>query len=236
MILNEILLPATISLELLLCSWTWGISSQSLKHRAAAAPVPTVTGASLPLDMGYLLTVAPTPRSRCSQNIYVHITKYVYSKYVYYQGFPRSSAGKEYGCSAGDPGSIPGLGRSAGEGIGYPLQYSWASLVAQLVKNLPPMCETWVPSLGLGRSPGEENGYPLQYSGLENSMDCMGVLPWGHKESDRVERLSLSHGHVFSVTVLFKSSTPLHIYITMSKTHPGVFIAALFTMANVAAI
>ena len=43
---------------------------------------------------------------------------------------------------------IPGLGRSAGEGIGYPLQYSWASLVAQLVRNLPAMQETWVRSLG----------------------------------------------------------------------------------------
>ena len=50
-------------------------------------------------------------------------------------GFPGSSAGKESTCNAGDPGWIPGLGRSAGEGIGYPLQYSWASLVAQLVKN-----------------------------------------------------------------------------------------------------
>ena len=59
-------------------------------------------------------------------------------------GFPVSSAGKESTCNAGDPGLIPGLGRSAGEGIGCPLQYSWASLVAQLVKNLPAMWETWV--------------------------------------------------------------------------------------------
>ena len=63
-------------------------------------------------------------------------------------GFPGSSAGKESTCNAGNPSSIPGLGRSAGEGIGYPLQYSWASLVAQLVKNLPAMCKTWVWSLG----------------------------------------------------------------------------------------
>ena len=62
-------------------------------------------------------------------------------------GFPDSSAGKESACNAGDPGSIPGSGRSAGEGIGYPLQYSQASLVAQLVKNLPAMWETWVQSL-----------------------------------------------------------------------------------------
>ena len=63
-------------------------------------------------------------------------------------GFPHSSVGKESTCNAGDPGSIPGLGRSPGEGVGYPLQYSWASLVAQLVKNLPAMWETWVRSLG----------------------------------------------------------------------------------------
>ena len=52
-------------------------------------------------------------------------------------GFPGSSAGRELACNAGDPRSIPGLGRSPGEGIGYPLQYSWASLVAQMVKNPP---------------------------------------------------------------------------------------------------
>ena len=59
-------------------------------------------------------------------------------------GFPNSSVGKESPCIAGDPGSIPGSGRSAREEIGYPLQYSWASLVAQLVKNLPAMWETWI--------------------------------------------------------------------------------------------
>ena len=59
-------------------------------------------------------------------------------------GFPDSSVGKESACNAGDPSLIPGSGRSAGEGIGSPLQYSWASLVAQLVKNLPAMQETWV--------------------------------------------------------------------------------------------
>ena len=63
-------------------------------------------------------------------------------------GLPHSSVGKESACSAGDPSSIPELGRSAGEGIGYPLQYSWASLVAQLVKNPPAVRETWVRFLG----------------------------------------------------------------------------------------
>ena len=90
-----------------------------------------------------------------------------------YVDFPDSSFGKESAWNARDPGSLSRLGRSAGEGIGCPLQYSWASLVAQLVKNLPAMWETWVRSLGWEDSPGEGNGYPLQYSGLENSMDCI---------------------------------------------------------------
>ena len=59
-------------------------------------------------------------------------------------GFPGNSAGKESACKAGDPGSISGSGRSPGEGIGYPLQYSWASLVAQTVKNLPAVRDPWV--------------------------------------------------------------------------------------------
>ena len=65
------------------------------------------------------------------------------------EGFPNSSVCKESACNAGGSGSVPGSGRSAGEGIGYPLHYSWASLMAQLVKNLPAMWETWVRSLGL---------------------------------------------------------------------------------------
>ena len=64
-----------------------------------------------------------------------------------YKGFPCGSAGKESACNAGDPNLIPGLGRSHGQRIDYPLQYSWASLVAQTVKNLPAMWETWVQSL-----------------------------------------------------------------------------------------
>ena len=59
-------------------------------------------------------------------------------------GFPGSSAGKGRACNVGDPGQIPESGSSPGEGIGYLHQYSWASLVAQTVKNLPAMWETWV--------------------------------------------------------------------------------------------
>ena len=64
--------------------------------------------------------------------------------------FPGSSAGKESACNSGDPGLISGSGRSPGEGIGYPLQYSWASLVARMVKN--PLAMSSIPRLG--RSPG----------------------------------------------------------------------------------
>ena len=86
------------------------------------------------------------------------------------EGFPDSSVGKESVCNARDLGLIPGLERSAGEGLGYPLQYSGASLVTQLVKNFPAMRgQDSIP--GLGRSSGEGKGYPLQYSGLKNSMD-----------------------------------------------------------------
>ena len=67
---------------------------------------------------------------------------------VVMNGFPDSSVGKESTCNAGDPRSIPGSGRFSGEGISYPLQYSWAFLMAQLVKNPPAIQETWALSLG----------------------------------------------------------------------------------------
>ena len=88
-------------------------------------------------------------------------------------GLSCSSAGKEFACNAGDPDSIPGSGRSPREGIGYPLQYSWASLLAQLVKNPPAMREDLGLIPGSGRSAGEGKDYLLQYSGLEKSMDCI---------------------------------------------------------------
>ena len=87
-------------------------------------------------------------------------------------GFPDSSAGKGSTCNARDCSSIPGSGRSAGEGIGYPLQCSWAFLVAQLVKNPPATWETWFRSLHWEDTLEKgAAGYPLQYLGLENSMN-----------------------------------------------------------------
>ena len=103
-------------------------------------------------------------------------------------GFPGGSAGKEPACNAGDLGLIPGSGRSAGEGTGYPLQYSWTSLVAQLVENLPAVWETWVRFLGW-----ED---PLEKGKSTHSS----ILAWriprtvsiGIAESETTERLFLS--------------------------------------------
>ena len=82
------------------------------------------------------------------------------------------SAGKEPSCNAGDLGSIPGLARSPGEGKGYPLQYSWVSLVSAGKESACSVGDLGsIP--GLGRCPGEGKGYPLKYSGLENSMACI---------------------------------------------------------------
>ena len=113
-------------------------------------------------------------------------------------GFCGSLVGKESAYNAGDSGLIPGLGRSPEERIGYPLQYSLASLVTQLVKNPPAMWETWVPSLGC-KDPLKE-GYPLQYFCLENphgQMDLAGYSPWGCKKSDTTERLNTAHEHIY---------------------------------------
>ena len=106
-------------------------------------------------------------------------------------GFLDSSVGKECACKGGHPCSIPGLERSTGEGIGYPLQYSWASLVAQLIKNLSEMWETWVLSL-IGKIPWRRESL-LQHSGLENSMDCI-----IHGVSKSQTQLSNFHFHAIS--------------------------------------
>ena len=103
--------------------------------------------------------------------------------------FPGSSAGKESACNAGDPNSTPGSGRSPEEGIGYPLQYSWASLVAQTVKNLPAVQKTWVRSLGW-----ED---PQEKGRATHSSILAGRIPtnrgaWWATESDTTERLGVA--------------------------------------------
>ena len=102
--------------------------------------------------------------------------------------FLGSSAGKESACKARHPGLTPGSGRSTGEGISYPFQYSWASLMAQLVKNPPAMRETWVWYLGWGDP--LEKGKATHSSILAWRIPWI-YSPWGHKKSDTTEQLSL---------------------------------------------
>ena len=104
--------------------------------------------------------------------------------------FPDSSVGKESPCNARDPGSIPGSGRSAREGIGYPLQYSWASLLAQQVKNLPAVQETWVRSPGAGKISWRRERLPTSvfWPGEFHEL----YSPRGFKDLDTTERPSLS--------------------------------------------
>ena len=122
------------------------------------------------------------------------------------RGFPHSSVGKESACNAGDPGSIPGPGKYAGEGIGYPLQYSWASLVTQLVKNLPAMKETWVRSLGW-----ED---PLEKGKAIHSSTLAWRIPWTIQSMglQRVEHDSATFTSVFKLKSL---NTISYVFLTM---------------------
>ena len=120
-------------------------------------------------------------------------------------GFPGSSVGKETACNAGDPGLIPESGRFAREGIGCPFQDSWASMVAQLVKNPPAMWETWVWSLGWDG--------PLEKGKATYSSILAWRIPglyslWGHKKSDMTERLTFTFIRKLIFT-LFVMSTQL---------------------------
>ena len=115
-------------------------------------------------------------------------------------GVPNSSVGKESACNAGDSSLIPGSGRSAGEGIGYPLQYSWASLVAQLIKNPPTMWETWVCSLGW------EDSLEM-WKATHSSILAWRIHEWVHGVAKSRTRLSDFHKdyqdqHFFKVTSL----------------------------------
>ena len=105
------------------------------------------------------------------------------------KGFPGSSAGIESTCNAGDLGLIPGSRRSPGEGIGYLRQYSWFSLVAQMVKNPPAMRETWIPSLGWKDS--------LEEGMATHSRILAWKIPWteapGGLQSMGLQRVG--HGH-----------------------------------------
>ena len=126
-----------------------------------------------------------------------------YTELIIHNPLPHDSVCKESACNAGDPSSISGLGRSAGERTGYPLQYSWAYFVAQLEKNQLAMQETWVHSLGwedpLEKGKATHSSIlawriPWTIHGLYS--------PWGCKESDMIERLSLSLSLQFTLELL----------------------------------
>ena len=109
--------------------------------------------------------------------------------YISLKGFPCSSACKESSCNAANTIWHTGFGRSAGERIGYPLQYSWASQVAQLVRNSPAMPEIWVQSLDW--EDPLEKGMATHSSILAWRIPWI-VQSWGCKGSDMTERLPLS--------------------------------------------
>ena len=122
-----------------------------------------------------------------------------------YLGFLGSSAGKESACFARDPSSIPGSGRSPGEGIGYPLQHSWASLGGTDGKESACNVGDLGSIPGLGRSPRGRRGNPLQYSCLEHpwvQRSLVGYNPWGHKESDTTAQLSTAQHRMKMVSSL----------------------------------
>ena len=100
-----------------------------------------------------------------------------------------SSAGKETACNSGDLDSIPGSGISLEEGIGYPLQYSWASLVAQMVKNSPVWDLGSIPWLGRSHREGRERlSTPVFLPGeFHGQRSLVGYSPWGCKEPDTTE-------------------------------------------------
>ena len=150
--------------------------------------------------------------------------------------FPGSSVGKESTCHAGDPGLIPGWVRFPGEGIGYPLQYFWASLLAQMVNNLPTMWETWVQSLDW-EDPLEE-GMKLHYSILawRVHMD-RGTwwATWCCRESDTTEWWNTAHTHTHTHTItefLFihcrRALSLFHVLSTVSHTVMNIEVHVSF--------
>ena len=112
---------------------------------------------------------------------------------MWLRSFPGGSAGKESACNAGDPGLIPGSGRSPGEGIGYPLQYSGGSEGEESTCNAGDL--SLIP--GLGRYPGGGCGTPVFFPGESPwTRSLVGYSPCGRKESDMTEQLSTAQHNV----------------------------------------
>ena len=146
------------------------------------------------------------PPSPCDQNQTKTTKKNIGSQCLWIYGRPDNSAGEKSTCNAGDPSLISGLGGSPGEGIGYPLRYSWASLVAQLVKNLLVILETWIRSLGWER--------PLEKGRATHFSILAWRILWNCEESDMTERLSLHlWGHVPLSVVPGSEMTDLFFFL-----------------------
>ena len=121
-----------------------------------------------------------------STNICLLTLFQIYWDIIDINSFPGRAVGIESACNAGDPGSIPGSRRSPGKGIGYPLQYSWSSLMAQTVKNLLAMQETWVQSLGW-----ED---PLEKGTATHSSIVTWRIPWT-EEPGRLQSMGCKELH-----------------------------------------
>ena len=130
-------------------------------------------------------------------------SKNIFDLLFRFLGFPGNSAGKESACNAGDPSSIPGSERSARERIGYPLLYSWASLVAQLVRNLSVVWETWVWYLSW-----ED---PLEKGKSTHSSILAWRIPWTIQSmgSQRIGHGFCFHFFLIFIAIFYK----LHVFI-----------------------
>ena len=122
------------------------------------------------------------------------------------RGFPHSSVGKETAWNAGDPGLIPRSGRSTAEWIGYPFQYSWASLVARLVNNPPAIRETWVQSLGCQD--------PLEKGKVIHSSILAWRIPWTVKSMGS-QRVGYDWATFTSLHFTFKRDPDFDLNLTI---------------------
>ena len=149
-----LLLPSIFPSSRVFSNELFESGGQSIGAAASALVLPVNIQSWFPLELTGLISLQSKGLSRVfsSTTVWKHqffgAQPSLWSNSHVHWGFLCGSVSKESTCNAGDPSLIPGLGRSSGEGIGYPLQYSWASLVAQLVKNPLAMRETWVQSLG----------------------------------------------------------------------------------------